>query len=963
MSVDLLSAVLYYVNRIAMLKRILTITILLATLAVIGQPLYSPVYYTGRVAQAQSGPDLIVESIASSPETPAIGDEVTFTVTVKNQGTAASDQFFVGYYIDGNYLTRDSLDSIGTGASTEQTFTWTAEAGIYTISAVADYREQVTESNEGNNQKAYTLSVLGADLIIDSITWSPSAPTVGSTVTFTLTVRNQGAVAAKSNRVDFYIDGVSRGNKDVERIDAGGTANQTFTWFAQAGDHDIKGTIDTTDNVPETDEDNNETTVLFTPLLPDLYVEEIAWSPEAPSLSDNVSFSANITNQGSGVSGNSSIHFYVDGVYLDTELTSKLEAGASENITFNWIAKKGIHEIKVIIGVGGFITESDETNNEKTVVFSPHLADLIVESITWSPTDPVIGDDVTFKMIIRNQGSGGSADSRVDLLVDEVFTEYKGLGEMTANTTAEVNFVWRVRAGQHRIRGIVDPREVVLENNDLNNVTTVTFVPNPPDLIVEQITWSPSNPSIGDTVTFTVAVKNQGQANADHSDIVYYIDNFEISTDRVNPISINATDNQTFTWTATAGEHAIKAIADFTKKITESDEANNELVTTMSSRGPDLIIENIEWSHNDPPVGETVTFTLTIKNEGGSRSGTSLVHLYIDDNPGGFQEVPELTAGATIARTFSWKVAAGPHFIRTVVDDSNQVPESNEANNERLIGYPMPDLTFEIVTWTPVSPAMGDQVTVNAYVKNAGSRRSEAFQLYFYTDDKVLSQQEVMQLDADTRVIKTFEWDVAAGPHVLAVLADGADAIAEGDESNNRETIDIFIPAPDLIIESITWPSGEPSASDNVAFTVTIKNQGDSRSGYASLDYYLDGEYLASGGVDSIEPDESTEETFSTWISQVGQHTVKVIIDEVNQVPEGNEINNEKTVIFSTENVTPPSEQVLAPTQPQPMPLPAPIPTPEKETDYKVPILFGITAVVFSATLLLALLRELRKRR
>jgi len=360
-----------------------------------------------------------------------------------------------------------------------------------------------------------------------------------------------------------------------------------------------------------------------------------------------------------------------------------------------------------------------------------------------------------------------------------------------------------------------------------------------------------------------------------------------------------------------------------------------------------------------------VTFTLTIKNNGGSRAGTSLVHLYIDNSPRGFQDIPELAPGATVIRTFSWKVAAGPHAIRTVIDDSNQVAENNEANNEMLIGYPMPDLIFEAVTWSPFDPSMGDKVTVTAYVKNTGSRRAEAFQVYFYVDDKVVNQQEIPQLDAGTRVIKTFEWDVAAGPHVLAVFADGADAITEGEEKNNTETVTLSIPAPDLIIESITWPSGEPSASDNVVFTVTIKNQGDAKAGYASVNYYLDGEYLASGQVNSIEPDENTEETFSTWISQVGPHTIKVIIDEVNQVLESNEVNNEKTVNFSTENVTPPSEQVPASsTQPQPKPpRPAPAPLTPPEKDYKVPILFGIVVVIFGATLILSLLRELRKRR
>jgi len=278
----------------------------------------------------------------------------------------------------------------------------------------------------------------------------------------------------------------------------------------------------------------------------------------------------------------------------------------------------------------------------------------------------------------------------------------------------------------------------------------------------------------------------------------------------------------------------------------------------------------------------------------------------------------------------------------------------------------MPDLAFEAVTWSPIEPAMGDKVTLTAYVKNEGSRRAEGFQVYFYVDDKVVNQQEIPQLEAGARVIKTFEWDVTAGPHVLDVLADGADTITEGEENNNTETLIFSILAPDLIIESITWPSGEPSASDNVVFAVTIKNQGDTRAGYASVNYYVDGEYLASGQISSLEPDANTEEVFSTWISQTGPHTIKVVIDEGNQVLESSEVNNEKTVTFTTENITPPSEQIPGPapsTQPRPEPA-APLPlTPPEESDLKIPILFGIVVAIFGATLILSLLGEMRKRR
>jgi subtilase family serine protease len=266
--------------------------------------------------------------------------------------------------------------------------------------------------------------------------------------------------------------------------------------------------------------------------------------------------------------------------------------------------------------------------------------------------------------------------------------------------------------------------------------------------------------------------------------------------------------------------------------------------------------------------------------------------------------------------------------------------------------------------WSPINPSIGDKVILTAYLKNKGSLRAGGFQIYFYVDDEVVNYQDIPQLDAGARVTSTFEWDATAGPHTLTVFADGANVVSEGVESNNGETVAFSIPAPDLIIESITWPSGEPSASDNVVFTVTVRNQGDAKARYSSVNYYVDGQYLASGQINSLEPDAETEEIFSTWMSQAGPHTIRVVIDEENQVPESNEVNNEKVVTFSTENTTSAAEQAPAPapdTKPRQGPAPLPLTPPEK--DYKTEIFFGIVVVILAVTLTLSLLRELRRRK
>ncbi|MFC2067340.1 CARDB domain-containing protein, partial [Chloroflexota bacterium] len=53
----------------------------------------------------------------------------------------------------------------------------------------------------------------------------------------------------------------SRGYQEVQEINVGATATETFTWTAQAGSHTFKAVADSKDAFAESDETNNEKTV------------------------------------------------------------------------------------------------------------------------------------------------------------------------------------------------------------------------------------------------------------------------------------------------------------------------------------------------------------------------------------------------------------------------------------------------------------------------------------------------------------------------------------------------------------------------------------------------------------------------------------------------------------------------------------------------------------------------------
>ncbi len=117
------------------------------------------------------GPDLIIEDIYWSPATPYVGQQVDFTVTIKNQGTSGSGSSITKYYINGEFIDQDGNIGIGPDDSKEETFSWTATGcGLsHNVQAIADADDNVDESNEGNNERVEVLSFINS---------APNAPSL-----------------------------------------------------------------------------------------------------------------------------------------------------------------------------------------------------------------------------------------------------------------------------------------------------------------------------------------------------------------------------------------------------------------------------------------------------------------------------------------------------------------------------------------------------------------------------------------------------------------------------------------------------------------------------------------------------------------------------------------------------------------------------------------------------------------
>jgi subtilase family serine protease len=852
-----------------------------------------------RVAAADAGPDLTVPEISFSPNNPAIGDTVTVTVTVENQGTSACGASSLAGYADSTLIATVPVGPLEAGQAATVVFTWQAGPGTHNIKAVADAGGTIAESNENNNTRTFTLTSVAPDLAVQSITWTPASPSKGDSVVFNVVIRNQGSLRSPLTNVTLYIDGNTRGTENVYGIDPGGSTTIPYNWIAQTGQHVLRAAVDENNRIVEGDETNNEKTVTFNAQQPDLTVLSIDWTPQNPSPDDEVTFNIMVKNQGSGRADSSLLAYYIDQTYQSLLQLVTLEAGASANVSFTWHALPGEHEIKAAVDFPGNIAESDETNNEGAVTFSTLAPDLIVKDITWDPEVVAVGDNVTFTAVVKNQGSGKALDSRAICYIDGQFQGFLNYDAIDSGEEASATLEWKATEGPHTISVVADDDNKLAESNEENNKLNKTMPVIPADLTINSITWSPEDPSVGDTVTFTVNITNQGSGRASSFYVAHYVDDVQLNSTSLTGLDAGASVNDTYNWKVENGVHVFRAVVDASSIVAESNENNNESSVKFAPAMPDLAVSSVMWWPADPSPGREVTFSINIENVGTLSAGPSRVAYYIDDQPAGYIDIGWLEAGRSVTEELPWMASGGEHSFKIVADAANQVTEVDEANNTRVVNLPPPDLTVPDITWSPLGAAEGDTVTFKATIKNEGNSRSISSKVGCYIDGDLLASQDLPEIDPGATVTREFTWEAEAGLHSVRVAADIANRITESDETNNDKEVDFTTKTPDLYFKDVSWMMEDPLNDDDVTFNLTIMNQGSGTAAASRLRYAIDGGAGLYRDIGELKPGESFEVSFKARL-EAGEHTANLTIDAENNVAEFNEDNNQEILTFTT---------------------------------------------------------------
>jgi hypothetical protein len=271
--------------------------------------------------------------------------------------------------------------------------------------------------------------------------------------------------------------------------------------------------------------------------------------------------------------------------------------------------------------------------------------DLTVTAASWTPTAPVENTAITLSATVHNGGTAGSGATTVNFYLGSTLAGTAAVGALAAgvSTTVSANIGTR-DAGTYQVGAKVDENNAVVELNEGNNAFTsasnLTVTPVASSDLVPQVSWTPSNPAGGNTVTFSVAVKNQGTVAAASGSHGITLTLLDASTGAVvktltgsvsGAIAAGATAGPANlgTWTAANGKYTVKVdLAADANELPVKQANNTSTQSLFIGRGANMPYDVYEAEDGTTGGGATVVGpNRTIGDLGGEASGRKAVTL------------------------------------------------------------------------------------------------------------------------------------------------------------------------------------------------------------------------------------------------------------------------------------------------------------------------------------------------
>ena len=529
---------------------------------------------------------------------------------------------------------------------------------------------------------------------------------IGDTLTYTISVKNNGDKVAKAIIYDNVPEGTVLLNKDNNEdentkkltwrvtVEPGETEKVEFTVRVKAE----KGTIKNSAIINGKTTNETETGII------NITGKKEVDKTEA-KVGDTLTYTITLTNNGNA-DGTVTV---TDEIPTETRIKDENTTGynkATNTMTWSDVEVKAGKSVELTLEV---VVKDDTTDTVKNVAKIdnkeiPEKPETKVANITGTKTvdktEAKVGDTLTYTITLTNNGN---ADGTVTV-TDEIPTETRIKDENTTGYNKATNtMTWsdvEVKAG----KSVELTLEVVVKDDTTDTVKNVAKIdnkeiPEKPETKVANITGTKTvdktEAKVGDTLTYTITLTNSGNADGK----VTVTDEVPTGT-RIKDENTTGYNKETNTMTWSNVEVKAGKSVELTLEVVVKDDTTDTVknVAKIDNKEipekPETKVANITGTKTvdktEAKVGDTLTYTITLTNSGNADGKVTVTDevptgtRIKDENTTGYNKETntmtwsnvEVKAGKSVELTLEVVVEGGVSEItNTAKIDNNEIPD------------------------------------------------------------------------------------------------------------------------------------------------------------------------------------------------------------------------------------------------------------------------------------------------
>jgi Matrixin/Putative peptidoglycan binding domain/CARDB len=528
------------------------------------------------------------------------------------------------------------------------------------------------------------------DAEVLSISMSPSSTTVGSAVTGTVQVRNNGSQAAA---IPVTVSGPSNFtySTTTASLSSGATTSFNFNWTpGSAGNFTLSATSNLSGDSTSSNNSKTSNTVAVSNPQQSIDAETVSASASPTSItqnSGNVTITAAIRNNGSATAN---IPITATGPNAWSSSTSRsLAAGASTTVQFSWPASVlGTNTFTVSTSLSG---DSNAGNNSKTTnsvtVSSTSTGNTIfVSGIAMTATPNGNGYNLQAVISMGPDASAGAGAYIYGYWSNSLNQSKSAYGY--ANSAGQLTLNWTTTlTGVHRFQVyyVYKAGKQYTSSQNVGNPGSVDVGGGSApaiDASVNSVNASPATISLnGGNVTITAVIGNNGDNTASIPVSISGPSGYNSS----QSVSVGAGSTQqvNFTWPASvAGNHTFTVSTNLSGDSNSSNnQGTSQSVSVTSSTVIDAEVVTLTRSTSSVEQnGSAVTLTANVRNNG---SGNATFTVRLSSGTAGVNTTQSVTlaSGASQSVAFQWSpTVLGNHTFTAAAELAS---DSNAANNSK----------------------------------------------------------------------------------------------------------------------------------------------------------------------------------------------------------------------------------------------------------------------------------------